>query len=126
MGSFSETYNPILFGQTSGYKIFSPSYNGVRFFFLHYTLHITRHERYICFHGRNFLRQIFPCKNFFPSKSVCRIFVFSEISHNLPNSNLCQFSVKPYSCSSFLAYKFTVPTKWSVSETIEKLLDSRC
>ena len=63
---------------------------------------ITRHERYNSFHGRNFVGQIFPCKNFFPSKSVCRILFFSEIIHNLPNGNLCQFSVKLYSCSSFL------------------------
>ena len=106
MGSFSETYNPILFGQTSGYRIFSPSYNGVRFFYYitHYTLHITRYERHISFDGRNVLRQIFPCKNFFPSKSVSRIFFISEITHNLPNGNLCQFSAKPYSCSSFLIW----------------------
>ena len=32
----------------------------------------------IFFQGRIFFHQIFPCKIFFPSKSVCRIFFFLE------------------------------------------------
>ena len=88
MGSFSEKYNPILFGQTSGYRIFPPSYNGVRFFLLNYTLHITRCERYISFHCKNFLCQIFPCKNLSLEISMPDFF-FSEISHILPNVKLC-------------------------------------
>ena len=38
----------------------------------------------IFFQGSIFSRQIFPCKNFFPSKSVCGIFFFlkSSIPHH--------------------------------------------
>ena len=103
MGSFSETYNPILFAQTSGYRIFSPSYNGVRFFYYitHCTLHAMK-DILLSMVGI-FYARYFPARIFFPRNQSVRYF-FSVITHNLPNGNLCQFSVKPYSCSSFLIW----------------------
>ena len=71
--------------------------------------------------GGIFYATYFPAIIFFPRNQSAGYFVFSEITHNLPNGNLCQFSVKPYVFPLFffdLAYKFTVPAKWSVSETI--------
>ena len=99
MGSFSETYNPILFGQTSCYRIFSPSYNGVRFFcyITHYTLHAMK-DIFLSMEGICYAR-------YFPRNQYAGFFIFfSEITDNLPNGELCQFSVMPYFCSSFLIW----------------------
>ena len=48
----------------------SPTNNGVRFFF-----RIISHERYFF---SVFFPQVFPYKNFFSSKSVCKIFFFQK------------------------------------------------
>ena len=56
---------------------FSPDIQQCRNFFLSSIIH----------HEKNFFCQVSPCKNFFPLKSVCRIY-FSEITHTLPPSNI--------------------------------------
>ena len=76
MGSFSETYNVVLFGQNSGYRIFFPFIQRCKIFVLHYTLHMTRYERYISFHFRNFLSQMFPSKKFFSLEISMQDFSF--------------------------------------------------
>ena len=76
MGSFSETYNPILFGETSGYRIFSPSYNGVRFFYYitHYTLHAMK-DIFLSMVGI-FYARYFPARIFSLEISQPDIFYF--------------------------------------------------
>ena len=65
-----------IYSQTSlDLEIFSPTYNGVRFFFS-----IVRHERYF-FQCRIFFSQEFICILFLLSKSVCKTF-FYKITHN--------------------------------------------
>ena len=107
MNSFSETYNVVLFGQNSDCRIFFPFMQRCKIFLLHYTLHMTRYERYISFHCWNCLRQIFPCKKFFFPRIQYAGFFFSEITHNLPNGKLCQFSVKQLFFSFFYLALFT-------------------
>ena len=68
-------------------EFFSLTYNGVRFFFQH-NLFAMRGNVFQCM---IFFPQVSPHKIFFPSKSVCRIFLI-EITHTPPPPQYHSFS----------------------------------
>ena len=73
----------IFFFETAGDRIFFLTYNGVRFFFQHYTP-----WKIYFFSVGIFYGQVLPCKNFFSSKSVCRIFFFWNHPYPPKKSNV--------------------------------------
>ena len=91
-------------------EFFFLTYSGVSFF-----PSIIRHERY-------FFRQVFTCKTFFPSKSVCRIYCF--LSHPYPPSKV-KWSVL-YLEVLFPAKLRALKTMYSCNIYIQSRFNGRC
>ena len=91
-------------------EFFFLTYSGVSFF-----PSIIRHERY-------FFRQVCPCKIFFPSKSVCRIYFF--LSQPYPPSKVKRTA--PYLEVLFPAKLKALKTMYSCNIYIQSRFNGRC
>ena len=100
----------VFFSQPSGERILFPDIQRCKFF-----PSIIRHERY-------FFRQIFPCKIFFPSKSVCRIYFF--LSQPYPPSKVKRTA--PYLEVLFPAKLKALKTMYSCNIYIQSRFNGRC